>query len=612
MINIKNISRINTVALILMLLFSCMTMYAQQSSEEQVKRLQRTIFIYNLAGQVGWPSMNNSETFTIGVLGLDRTVIDLKAMASKRQIGGKTVQVVSISKVKDIKDIQLLYVNKEFNFDINYIISHIRKKGILLISEDYNYNTSMINMVSVGSSFEYEINKGLLIAENFTLAPSLEKYAVTSAEKWKNLYTSAKEKLEKQQISNTEKEAEISEKQNLILDKDKTIGEQKSELDNQVDKISASEKLLQNQKDSLATLLTDNVLQTKQYADKVILEKALEKTITEQIHLVEEQQQAIVESKKILLAQQIELGEKQLQIENKQRILEAQNLTIKDQRNTTILLAAIASLLLLGGLLLFFSYKSKRKIAKKLENKNNEVLAQSKLLVFKNKELEQFAYIASHDLQEPLNSIISLVGVLEEDYIDAFDESGKQSLLYITESSNRMRDLINALLKHSKLGKIDSLKPVDIQQLLSETTKDIEDLIKKTNTEINFNNMPIIMASKVELRLVFQNLITNAIKFVKPGTSPVINIMAMNENYPTHPEKDVWKFSITDNGIGIPQEYQERVFSIFQRLHNRDTYGGTGIGLAHVKKIIDAHGGKVWLESEEGKGSTFYFTIPMA
>ena len=607
---IKNYFSLKNIALIFVIFFSANAIYGQQTSNEQIKRVQRTIFIFNLAGQVAWPSSNDTEIFTIGVLGTDRTLVDLKSMALKRKIGGKPVEVVSFSSVKDINNIQVLYVNKNLNFDINYIIKHIHNKGILLISEDYNYNTSMINMVSVGTSFEYEINNGLLIAENFIVAPSLGEYAVTSAEKWKNLFSVTKKELEKEQQINSEKEAEILKNQTVISDKNITIDDQKNAIDTQVNKINTSEKLLRTQQDSLASLLTDNVLQAKKYEDKLVLEKELEKTITNQLLLVEAQREAITNSKAVLEAQQLDLREKELQIIDRQKTLDEQNLTIEDQRNTTILLGAIVGILLISGLLLFLSYSTKRKLAKELELKNIEATKQAKILASKNKELEQFAYVASHDLQEPLNSIISLIGILNDEYGDAFDDVGKQSLVFITESSNRMRELIKALLRHSKLGNIDAFKLVNTQKLLVNITKDLDSVISASNAEINFESIPTIMASEVELRLVFQNLITNAIKFIAPGVKPVINIKAVSLSETTETEKNIWQFSVSDNGIGIPQKYKERIFSIFQRLHSHDTYSGTGIGLAHVKKIIDAHGGDVWVNSEEGKGSTFYFTIP--
>ncbi|MEL6812165.1 MAG: YfiR family protein [Bacteroidota bacterium] len=181
---------------------------------EQIKRLQRTIFIYNFAQQVSWPNALDITTFKIGVLGPDRTVIDLHAMAQKRKIGVLPVEIVRFQKIKDIDGVQLLYVNNDFNFDIGYILTKISNKGILLVTEDYAYNSSMINMVNVGDSFEYEVNRSNLEGAGFKVSSSLFQHAVSDAEKWKELYKASEAtrlESEKEQLELLEnKESEIS------------------------------------------------------------------------------------------------------------------------------------------------------------------------------------------------------------------------------------------------------------------------------------------------------------------------------------------------------------------------------------------------------------------
>ena len=225
-----------------------------------------------------------------------------------------------------------------------------------------------------------------------------------------------------------------------------------------------------------------------------------------------------------------------------------------------------------------------------------------KTLEQKNKELEQFSYITSHDLQEPLRTITSFSNVLYEEYNDKFDDQAKQVFKFIKQATGRMSALIKNLLDYSRIGHHEELVKVDCNQIIQNITDDLSNLISKTNTVIEVKKLPEINAYPTVLRLLFQNLITNAIKFSKKDVSPIIQITAKDE-------KNAWKFSIKDNGIGIKKEFHGKIFAIFQRLHLKEEYEGTGIGLAHCQKIVNLHDGEIWVESKEGEGSTFYFTI---
>ncbi|MCB0635333.1 MAG: PAS domain S-box protein [Lewinella sp.] len=219
-----------------------------------------------------------------------------------------------------------------------------------------------------------------------------------------------------------------------------------------------------------------------------------------------------------------------------------------------------------------------------------------------NKELEQFAYIASHDLQEPLRTVLGFVELLKRSGALHEDEKAQRHLQFITEATQRMSDLIRALLDYARIGHKRQLVEVDCEQIVRQVKADLELQITEAGASLTIMALPRIRACAAELRLLFQNLISNAIKFRRPGVAPLIEISATQQS-------DAWKFRVKDNGIGIPEAFQERVFALFQRLHPRSTYQGSGIGLAHCQKIIGLHGGKIWLDSVEGQGSSFYFTI---
>jgi PAS domain S-box-containing protein len=221
-----------------------------------------------------------------------------------------------------------------------------------------------------------------------------------------------------------------------------------------------------------------------------------------------------------------------------------------------------------------------------------------------NQELENFAYVASHDLQEPLRKIKSFTELLAEDYRGQLDEKADKYINYITDGTSRMQALISDLLAYSRVGRIELKKqPTNLNTILSQVKTDLSVAIAENNASITATSLPTVSANPVQMGQLFQNLIANSIKF-RGESSPKIHLNAQLQ-------EQKWLISIQDNGIGIKSEYSERIFVIFQRLHNRSKYPGTGIGLAICRKIVERHGGEIWLESELGKGTIFYFTLPI-
>lgn len=224
-------------------------------------------------------------------------------------------------------------------------------------------------------------------------------------------------------------------------------------------------------------------------------------------------------------------------------------------------------------------------------------------LIERNKELEQFAYITSHDLQEPLRSITSFVDKIKSECTGKMDSNFNVYFNFIIQSTTRMSNLIYSVLEYSRLGKNRQLNKVNCNDLLSDIMTDISAIINESKANVEYKDLPIINALPVEMKQLFQNLILNALKFKKKDITPEIKITAEKSD-------NFWLFAIQDNGIGINEKHQDKIFKIFQRLHDRSEYEGLGIGLAFCKKIVEFHNGKIWVESEIAQGSTFYFTIP--
>lgn len=257
------------------------------------------------------------------------------------------------------------------------------------------------------------------------------------------------------------------------------------------------------------------------------------------------------------------------------------------------------------GLTVYFKDIDDRKQNEaKLKKINKSLETHVKKLAISNQELEQFAYVASHDLQEPLRMVTGFLTQIEKKYDAILDEKGKKYIFFAVDGAKRMRQIILDLLDFSRIGKTENiLEEINVTDIIDEIALLYRKQIEEKKATINYINLPKIINYATPLKQIFQNLISNSLKYSKASLNPIITISS--EETPHD-----WKFTIEDNGIGIHSEYFNRIFIIFQRLHNKDEYSGTGMGLAITKKILENLGGQIWLESEEGVGTTFYFTIP--
>ena len=245
-----------------------------------------------------------------------------------------------------------------------------------------------------------------------------------------------------------------------------------------------------------------------------------------------------------------------------------------------------------------------------LLQKSNDTLEQTVAdrtaeLATSNEDLEHFAYIASHDLRQPIRKIRMCTEYLAEDYGHCFDDQARQYMSYITKSTDRMYLLIDDLLAYSRVGKREAKTvPVDLNRVLQDVLDDLSVAVAEKQAKIDYSSLPTIQANPREIRQVFQNLISNSLKFTC-DRAPEIALDATRQ-------EDNWLFSVRDNGIGIEPQYYDKIFQMFQRLHRNSEYEGTGIGLAICHKVITRHGGEIWVESQLNQGTTFYFTFPQS
>jgi light-regulated signal transduction histidine kinase (bacteriophytochrome) len=219
------------------------------------------------------------------------------------------------------------------------------------------------------------------------------------------------------------------------------------------------------------------------------------------------------------------------------------------------------------------------------------------------RDLEEFAYIVSHDLQEPLRMVSSYLQLLERRYKDKLDGDAEEFIHFAVDGAQRMHNLINDLVAYSRLNtRANGFKLTDMNEALQRALNFVDEAASGSGAIITFDSLPLLVVDGPQVAQLFQHLIDNALKF-QGGRRPRVHIGA-------EPRTGEWVLSVRDNGIGIDPDAEERIFVIFQRLHGRNDYPGTGIGLALCKRIVERHGGRIWVESDPGKGSTFYFTLP--
>ncbi len=248
--------------------------------------------------------------------------------------------------------------------------------------------------------------------------------------------------------------------------------------------------------------------------------------------------------------------------------------------------------------------KSKVKVYLDIYMQHEQIMKLNAVLQQSNEELERFAYICSHDMQEPVRMMNSYAGLLEEQSANVLDAESRKYLHQIISNAQRMQKMIQDILTFSRVGREEiKAERVDVNDIAREVLAEFEDVIKKTGAHIHYNDLPVLQTSPTLMRVLLQNLVGNALKFQDGRQPPEITVSAERV-------ENGWRFAVRDNGIGIDPRFHDRIFTIFQRLHRKEDYPGTGIGLSTCRKFIRLCGGDIWFESAPGQGATFFFNLP--
>jgi signal transduction histidine kinase len=305
--------------------------------------------------------------------------------------------------------------------------------------------------------------------------------------------------------------------------------------------------------------------------------------------------------------------------ETEKKLLSDRNIEVEIAlEENYIMISIFAALTLIIIILAYLNFMNDIQVRKSLEEKLQDSVHQ---LSQSNKELEQFAYVASHDLQEPLRKVVSFSDIILRKHIDGLDEKGKAYFQRMVASTERMQTLIQDLLNFSRTTRnVGDKKPVDINKLIKEVLEDLSQAVKDTGgkVKLKLQNNAIVTGTPVQLRQLIQNIVSNAIKYQKKNEQPIIKIKSKEiegekllKFLPIVVSDRFLEIIITDNGIGFDEQYLDKIFTIFQRLHGRSEYTGTGIGLALCKRVVDNHHGYITAKSESGKGSTFFIYLPL-
>ncbi|MEO9482616.1 MAG: ATP-binding protein [Ekhidna sp.] len=260
------------------------------------------------------------------------------------------------------------------------------------------------------------------------------------------------------------------------------------------------------------------------------------------------------------------------------------------------------AILLMGAIFVFIVVSMGVKTCQLLKKSSEEREEQMKVLVTRNNQLVQFNYATTHDLREPINTVLGCSLVLESDYKHLLDEDGQNLIQFTKKAAHRMSELVSALSEYLSVGIEIKRDTVDVNDLVEEVIQSMNGSVKDSGVKIEVGLLPILSANENELKRVFQNLIGNSIKYKRPKTIPEIYISSEKLD-------DRWRFAIKDNGIGICEKDIPRAFQLFRQLHPKDEYEGMGLGLSIARRVVELHGGEIWLESTLGEGTTFFFTL---
>lgn len=607
----------NMFLVLLFFVFVGKNLNAQQIPREELV----AAYIFSFAQNIEWRDEENIDKFRFAIITQNKSMVEeLHELTLKKKIRNKSATVVSEERLTHTEGIQLVFVAKDKEELIPEIFDKIEGRNILLVSEGYaNKKIVMINLFETkDQTIQFEINKANIINQDLIVLPDMVLLGGTEIDVAK-LYKESQDTLrfKEDQITDMQQHLdslsykietsnkEIAEQQLLIKQQKQKILQHQKKIENQQDELQRLADVLDNNKQLLAQQEQDARLQQNELNEQQDELLRLSELLNSSKKLLDEQQIEIDRGKAVLSEQQSEIDSQNNAILLQKKALDRQGSTIEAQKNVVYLLIVIAVLAFGLSFTIFRAYKNKQHANQDLNAQKDKLQEVASALEAANKELEAFAYSVSHDLRTPLNHIDGFLELLQKRAQTVLDERSRHYMDTISNSAKHMGSMIDDLLAFSRMGRQALLlRSVDLNNLVSHVLQDLELEIAGRNIEWRIGHLPVVGGDRAMLRMVLVNLIANAVKFTRPREQAVIEIDRLHS-----PETETVIF-VRDNGVGFDMAYSEKLFGVFQRLHNSAEFEGTGIGLANVRRIITRHGGRTWAEGNVDRGATFFFSLP--
>ena len=594
-------------SLIILFLFVGLIGYNQSTNvdKEAIRNKQRVNYIYNFTKYIDWEGLDERSQFVIGVLGAEEynLVNEFKITAKKRLIKGLPVTIKSFSKIEDITNVDILYLNKTYNFDLNPILSELYVDHGLLVTEGYPFHMSMINFIELDDEFHFEINQEKINRAHLLVAPELLSFSTQSTADWNQLYKRLKKEINKVKAQKVELVKLSSE----IEVQKQEIKVQQNKLNQTLDEIKIQSELLSNQKEVIKgqnSEIKNQIGNLWTLANRIDVQRAanfqLQSISKEQAIGIERQNLQIKRQKNTLSIQLDDIQKQTERIEKQGGKLNLQLTQIGQQRILLMVFIVFALFSIFFSIFMYRANKRRKESERILQIKHNE-------LIEVNKSLDSFTYRVSHDLKAPVLNMKNMILLLEKYTDQSSNEILPELFKNLDLSANRLENTIAGMLELTKIERIHELKSKAnifdiVNGLLPEYQEELNSIGARVNTlDMSFNT---VFGSETELTSIFQNLITNSIKYRSRDKLLAIEIK-------TEHRSNQCIISYADNGIGIDLlKFEGKLFNIFQRFTTDNSISGSGIGMHIIKKLVEKNNGSINLKSKPNHGLTYFISLP--
>lgn len=573
-------------------------------ANKSIRNKQRVNYIYNFTDYITWANLTSKSTFRIGVYGVGQQALidEFRKVAAKKKIKNLPVEIVNITSLNEITGIEILYIHKRCNQDMNAVLPRLALTEILLVSENYHFRESMINFMEFENEFHFDVNETHINDAGLLVSPQLLSFSIQEQKDWQQIFEQLEEEQERIEIQTNELEELNAE---ITIQKAR-LEAQRVQIKKQQMNLNAQEGDIGAKKLELAGKLAEIDRQQYQLS---LLQERINSQNDEAYRLtntLDRQEDSIQFRKRQLLSQRHTMLEQEQQILNQVNAINDQNNELNSQlgklRSQGLLIYVFLGIIAVILGLIYFAWRE----YKRKKRSEAEVIIQNQKLLELNESLDSFVYRVSHDLKAPVINVKNMISMLKDNTKEEENSLVPKIIENLELSSNRLDLTITDLLALSKIEKIDEIRDQIrikdvLQSILPEYQDELDSIKAKVNLSFQDNGT---YSSFSELASVLQNLLTNSIKYRRKDLPLVIDIS-------TKDKKGSMLIDYRDNGQGIDlNQFEGKLFSMFQRFTSDQSISGTGVGMYIIKRLIDKNNGKVKLESQPNHGLRYLITLP--